>query len=693
MIASNMKTMKLKIIGLIILAGCSWQALAQQDTINVYARAKVSEKSIRLRWVVDSPSAWLLGNKYGYRVERYTVMRDSVWLPNAEKKIIAEALRPQPLDQWETLALADDYAAVIAQAIYGDSFEIDAGKSGNITAIVQRSQEQEQRYFIALYAADHSFQAACMAGLGCLDEDVRKGERYLYRIIPLLPAGRHVEIGAIYTGMDDYVELPKPQGLAGRFGDRTAMLLWEYRILQEEYGSYYLERSDDNEYFYRLSDKPLTGTEDAQGNPMTRIYYIDSLPQNNKNYYYRVIGMDAFGDIGPPSDTIMGKGLPVLQYTPQVIRAVTDEQGVMTVDWEFEKRGEPLLKSFSLQRSDNNKGPFVDVIENISPEQRRITYDKLQSTNYFRMAAIPHTGEPRAGFAVLVQPVDSIPPVAPSGLQGHIDTTGVVHLSWTPNTESDLYGYRIYRALDEREELVPLNDIAWRDTVFTDTVQMKQLNAKVYYAITALDHRYNQSKSSPVCILKKPDVIPPVAPLIKNYEAREEGVMIYWERSPDTDVAAHIIYSQKDGKEKTLITITDTLTHYLDTSTVAKEIYRYYMKAVDSSGLFSMASPVVAVRSIAKMKGDLAVERLTLKADRKAQTVTITWRHRLANVRSFLIYRAVDDEPLSLLESVSGNQLSFVDAALQANKKYRYAVRPLFENSSYGEMVSKNIQY
>ncbi len=40
-----------------------------------------------------------------------------------------------------------------------------------------------------------------------------------------------------------------------------------------------------------------------------------------------------------------------------------------------------------------------------------------------------------------------MPPAVPSGLKAVVDSNGVVTLTWNKNSERDLMGYKIYRAM------------------------------------------------------------------------------------------------------------------------------------------------------------------------------------------------------------------------------------------------------
>ena len=93
--------------------------------------------------------------------------------------------------------------------------------------------------------------------------------------------------------------------------------------------------------------------------------------------------------------------------------------------------------------------------------------------------------------SMLVQPVDSIPPSKPIGLEGVIDSLGTVKLKWKPNQEKDLKGYRILKANAAGEEFVDIYHKSYIGNTYKDSVSLKMTNSKVYYRIAAEDMRFN----------------------------------------------------------------------------------------------------------------------------------------------------------------------------------------------------------
>jgi fibronectin type 3 domain-containing protein len=639
---------------------------AQTDTVAVAVRANVKKDMIQLRWAATSSSAWYYTNKNGVTIERYTLIRDGQTLAEPEKKILTtQPLKPHPLDDWQQIANADSYAAVIAQALYGESFEVSGG-TRNIAEIIALSQEQQQRYAMALYAADMSYQAAMFAGWAFDDSDVKKGERYLYRIIPAgSDANRRIETGSAFTGLDDYRELPQPVELDAIFGNSTVMLTWNYELLENFYNLYFVERSEDGRNFYRLTKSPLTNITGT-----SRMFRVDSI-ENEKTYYYRVAGITPFGDTSPYSDTVYGQGHLMLIYVPHIIKAIPDDRGIFDVLWDFDVRGNVLLSHFELQRSDTGNGEYVTVISDIPPEKRNILYRDPQPENYLRIAAVPKIGETAYSFPFLLQIPDSIPPAVPQGLQGYVDTVGTVHIKWNANTDEDILGYRIFRGQTAGEEFVPLTDIAVKDTFFIDTVNVYNLNPKVYYAVSALDRRYNQSALCRAAEITKPVLIQPAPPFITKAEAAENGIKLEWVTGIDESLSSYVIYRGTDKADSILAEITDAnVKTFVDAAAVGGTLYRYAVAAKNTGNRQSALSPEITVKARFMEDAKAAIKKFTGK--RTDRGIVLQWQHTIANVRSISIYRKTQDAQFTLWREAGADTAEMIDEQANARATYEY---------------------
>ena len=99
-------------------------------------------------------------------------------------------------------------------------------------------------------------------------------------------------------------------------------------------------------------------------------------------------------------------------------------------------------------------------------------------------------GEPSPGHCVTLH--DTFAPAAPQGLVS-VGSEGTISLIWNANSEPDLAGYLVLRAVEPATDLRPVTDAPITDTNFRDTVPA---GARATYAIQAVDRAGNRSQPS-----------------------------------------------------------------------------------------------------------------------------------------------------------------------------------------------------
>jgi hypothetical protein len=652
---------------------------------------RVQKDKILLRWAPTDNLAWKKLNKYGYQLERYTVTRDNKTLSSPEKIVLAKELKSEPIENWEKEIEQNDNAAIIAQALYGESFTVEG--TNKLQSIVNESEESEQRFTFALFSADKDFEMAKKAGLGFEDKTVLKNEKYTYRVISNVPKEElDIKYGGVFVGLKEYEELPKPMDFTAHFTDKSAMLSWNFKILAHAYGSYYVERSQDKIHFERITNKPYTSMNQENENN-NRIFYVDSIA-NNLKYSYRVQGISAFGELGPFSEVVSGTGKSILKYVPHLTIKDFKDDKTVTLTFEFDEAGDSEITGFELNRSDADDDKYIPVIKNIAPKSRTVTYNKLTATNYFTITAIGKQGSNRTSFPMLVQPVDSIPPAKPLNLKGVIDSLGIVKLTWDPNKEKDLLGYRIYKASNPNEEYSQMTVSPNEKNKYQDSVIVKSLNSKVYYKIIAVDTHYNMSPFSEVLIVKKPDIIPPTSPIFTNYEIKDGLVSLEWINSQSEDAASHQLY-RKENEQKDWQLILDTKDKpetYQDKIITEGGTYRYAIYAKDESNLVSNPSPEIAVFVPASSVMP-AIKGFYAQVNTTTNSIDLSWEYKATGVESFEVYKATADEPMQLMQMVTAQTKKISDPSITINTTYKYAIRALFTDGRVSKMVFFTIKF
>ena len=654
--------------------------------------------SIKLRWSLSDPYAWKLANNYGYSIDRYTVLKDGELSSSPSKtKLSTIPIKPKPLKEWETICQTDDNAAIIAQGIYGEDFEISGG-SGKFANIINQSNNLTQRFTFSLMAADRSFNAACMAGLGCNDSTVKRGEKYLYKIYPNIPKEKAVcDTALVFIGSDETTLLPKPIDVYAAYGDNSVLLSWDTKVLKSYYSTYLIERSEDGVIFKVLSQLPFSTLNDESGKDSGRAFFTDTI-QNNRTFSYRVKGISPFGEYGPPSEVVQGKGKAVLTFVPNINNAKIVNDTTALIGWEFPEEGSALVDHFELNRSANNAdNSFVQVIARIDATQREVRFSPLLPANYFTITAVDKNGNKRSSFPYMVQAVDSIPPAVPSGLVAKIDSVGTVSLQWTANKEPDLLGYVILRGNNRMEEPAVINSKPQVQNTFEEKINLNTLNGKIYYSVMALDRRMNQSKVCQPVEVIKPDRVPPSSPILIDSRVSANGkTTLAWINSSSDDVVSHRLYrkTEKDTAWTTVATISDLrITQFEDTLSASEGTLLFYiLRAIDRSNNISDPSPVWKVIAHAKQQtGQL--KNLRADMDRTNHSITISWKTNSTDIAEYTIYKAKNNEPFSTLQVIPGTQIFYTDNDLTVSNVYRYAVRATLQNGKMGEWKEVKTEY
>lgn len=668
----------------------------------IIAVSSVVKNGIAFRWAPNNERAWLEINKYGYVVEKYTVMRDGKMLSKVEKRIVKN-LKPMPLKSWDSTILnKDDYAAVIAQSLYGESFEMIMQDKQSVQSLVSLSKEKQQRFAMAMYAADHSFQAARMAGLGWYDNAVKQNEKYLYRIYSSIPANiLKSDTAKIFIGLTDDKILPKPADILPQAGDKVVMLTWEFDNFADFYGSYYLEKSDDQgKTFYKVSDRPVTklsnSSEAATNGSMV---YSDTLINNVDEFKYRIAGLTLFDEVGPYSEIVTVKGVPKIETAPHIIGLENVKEGKGVLIWEIEDSVVNLIKNFELSTSSIAEGPYKTIISNIDVSKRSIQLDSISSeAAYLTITAVVKAGENKTSMPFLLQAEDSLAPAIPKGLEAKIDSNGVVRINWIQNTEKDLKGYKLYKTLVKDQELTIMMDSVWQTNSYIDTVELKTLNSTVYYSLRAVDKRYNQSDYAPTIAVKKPDVVPPSQPVFKDYQFKDTAVVLNWINSYDDDLKYTTLLrknlADSANKWEEIMKIDgNTITSFIDTKGEGGSSYGYTLISFDSSELQSLPSVPITL-TIPTSFNKSAIKKIDAEVDREKRNITIIWDIvSKQNVTQVELYKATEKEKISLYKIFEGKILNYVDDNLKVNTSYQYGIRAVFEDGKTSDIKIKKINY
>ncbi len=682
-----------------------WSAIFGQVNVNprtseIFVLGKSYGDSIVIRWAPDKPAAWMLGNTYGYMVERATIGVDTIFSRAVYEQLTSDTLKTWSLEKMRGFFNPDDqFAAITAQAVYGESFVPRTSNLGT-EGIFDLAQEQENRYSFSLFAADNDPMVATALGLRFADEDIQPQETYVYRIISMIPRNLYkVDTGYIMVAASDVETIPEPPRLSATGLENAVELQWDARLHLEQFTGYYIEKGNRRgRNWERLNDMPLILATPEEAYQEAYLYaYTDSLDENYKTASYRIRGVTPFGELSGPSNVVFAYGQDRTPPSPPVnIHAINVSDETIAITWE-KSIIEEDLEGIYIQKSSSPEGPFVFLNEEPLPVESKEYIDKtnIYSENYYKAVAVDTAGNASPSLVAYAVIIDSIPPAMPVNVAGNIDTAGVVTIQWPTGSDPDLMGYRVYFANQEDHEFTNITPVPLQDTVFTDTIVLNTLSEEIFYRIVAVDLRYNHSVPSEILKLKKPDIVPPVMPAFKDIVVTDSAVFLTWINSSSNDVVNNRLYRQEKDKENwELIYETDeggmNIIKFTDLQVDTRTTYFYTLDAVDDDGLISGKCMPVSAR-IYDTGERPDIDNFSAAFNEENNQIVLSWDYQNATDHHYIIYRSFNGSDFTVYKSVDGTENEFADYDLLGSGNYEYAVQAIFGDGGQSALTEKQI--
>ncbi len=657
------------------------------DTVHrIEMLAMYSEGEVRLRWAPNHAADWYALILNGYRVEKYEMDREHY-------RVIPETrqdfeVRPWPVQEFKPFMETDEAVLLMAgQCMHG---EWESMQSGTLN-FAARQDELNNRYGIAMFAADTDWDAALALGLGFTDKDVKHGAQYFYKVFP---ADTSVHVLNAYTSIltvDGQVPPPIIERVIEHEG--TVTLQWDRLAHEAYYSGYYIERSGDGKTFNRLLDLPFVGgvTEEY---PSQFFSFTDTV-ENYTPYTYRIIGITPFATLSAPSPSMRGMGRDKTPAGRPGDIDVTCDATTAEVLIKWEAPVEADLEGFRVFRSGRIDGYYVDVstedLDDRTTAFREFAADQW-TRQYYKVASVDTAGNLNYTLPFLAAFRDTVAPEKPVGLSGTIDSTGVVTLIWNKGTEKDLRGYFVYMSNQADQFFTNKVQRPWTDTIWRDTITLKTFTEKIYYKISAVDFHSHFSAFSDIVELAKPDTLPPFPPHITKYRVEKDHIRLEYSESRSKDVVAHVLRKRMGSGEWTEVPDFDIGdVAYLDRQVEPGNLYAYQLVAIDDAGLESRHADIVRVKAVDLSLPDPPM--LTSCIWNDDGSITIEWTFDPSRATTCLVYRSVNDGPFTTRERVSGAS-TFTDKQVRKGQKYVYRLKTQWKDgrkSRFSEPISPKL--
>ncbi len=654
----------------------------------VTATALNLQDSIVVRWAPTTVQAWERFNTYGCRIERVDVAAVPVPAP---VRLSTDTLRPLSLERLKArFGTSHPYAPVVAQALYGSAMRPN---SGDLQAMRDAANEATLRWSLCALYADIDPHIADALGYRWVDRSIAANGRYLYRVILLDPAGPDTALIAVDRRWGVVPITPGP-AVHAEEGEGKIGIQWEREAVQGLFSAYWIERAQGTGPWQRLNKTPFVPMDNERAKAFLFNYTDTTIARDYLPYRYRVLGISAFGQVSLEAPVITAMGRDRTAPPSPEMKGVNDERGRLVVYWD-QPAGAADLKGFHVEKTHQTGAAFVPLHAGLLPASTRHFTDTsryLLSGNFYRVVAVDTAGNRSISMTGYGTLADSIAPAAPMGLTGSIDTSGVVTVRWPSGPEQDLLGYRVFFANAADHHFNNLSPEPMQDTVFRDTIPLRTLTKDIYYRVVAVDRSFNHSAMSTVLRLVKPDIVPPVAPVIERYQVNDSAVMIHFIPSSSPDVARHMLLRRKAGesewREVIAWTVNDQRRTWTDRTVASATAYTYLMQAVDSAGNASARSVPLEVRLSGRNERP-GVENV--KALHLDEVVQVAWSAPKGPVKYYVIYRSKDGSTAASIGSAKGTSNTFADNKVPGKGNYRYAVKAVYADGGSSRIVDMSV--
>ncbi|MBI3136364.1 MAG: fibronectin type III domain-containing protein [Bacteroidetes bacterium] len=648
--------------------GLFFGCFTHAQTADFILKSLVREDTVLLRWAPANADLMLRGLRNGYQLQR--IDGSGVFENNS-------TLRTFSIEPFESRKSVFENSAS-EETKNMAAFISDMLQNSSLSA-----ESNQMAFAVLLLGSSTNRDIARMLGLFYEDLTALSGN-YSYRVVLNNADSKSntVTLSSDTLTVDHDLSL-----LSGSARPRLkqAYLSWEAESLQADYVAYWVERSTDSVHFSRRNTLPYFFLKSQDETDKTICDFVDTTVAEGIVYYYRVTGITHFAETGKSSNT-------VAVYVPKNICADARIDSIRVNGFERQVFCKILthckvnnIQKWQLLRSDSLLFGYTVLKEQLFSGHSQVVTSSVQvplesgDRYYYKLALIGVDKDTVYSYPYYFFTLDQIPPSTPQNLTGSVNDSGMVSLTWDPNPENDIRGYRVYRSNSLNEEFIEVSRTFCTSPVFRDTLDLRNLTPDVYYRISAVDLNYNNSKTCAPVKLLKPDTIAPVPAVFRAYRVDSGGVYLAWNNSSSADIAENLLLRQGNNVVDTLLRWTDKTTSWLDTSGVVGKGYDYRIVTLDQSKNPGISESVFVNYETGLRPG---ISKLQAIVNRPEKQVELSWTLPAdSEIYSIQLYRAKNDSRFILYKTLrEPSATSFTDKDLSMNNTYRYKIKVVYKN-------------
>lgn len=675
----------------VCLIALGFRGIAQSmdlNLANLQGAGRIYDQKAVIRWIPSDLAVWQLGNLHGYRIVRIhhsTVHSAPVFAAATEKiRLLQDSLRPMQADQWQILSdslpLAKTAASLVLELI-------TQGNQQHVSA----PETAEDNFSMAMLLADLDPALALALGVGFIDTNIVVGEIYTYQVT--INGHPHL-LTSIECHPDYSNNISPPEQPQAVWGNRQITLSWKAITADSCYAFFNVERSSDGGHTFETVNALPILPMFTEATRVAPVKYTDSLHSNEPVYHYRIRGVTPFGQHGPPSQVVSGKGVAMQIGLQPFITffEYNSSENEYQMGWLIDSFLSAEVAAYEIHEFTEINAPGKNICSgSLNPKSVTFSSNQFKHGHYYAVIAVDHAGNHNASTKKLFLSKDNQPPLPPTGLTAWIDTIGNTLLSWSKNNEDDIQGYRVYISNLQDGHYHEITAHPVNDTFFLHQYSVNTLQRRIYFSVSAIDLRGNYSQHARPHAIEIPDRIPPSPPVFNHSLTDHRKITICWIHSSSEDVINHQLQRAvflPDGEVQEWQTIGNTIDNqhttscFQDTSITPGIHFKYRIVVSDASGN-SNTSDELYVEAL-RQRPSPCLLGVRVESEQNSGMILLEWDTPLqTQAARYVIYssagkeslqtRAVLDEKLGM-STLQGRHFKYTEVHTNRKQNFQYQI-------------------
>lgn len=522
------------------------------------------------------------------------------------------------------------------------------------TNLYDQEQEQKNRLFLILNICSNNFPLSIAYGLGLEDECDANLVYYELRADSTKLAGTF--LNRDMQKQNEFIPEWSSKEKLGRIE-----LTWQKPDLIYTIPNWLIDKSTDSSFtdFSRKLYRPIDEDE---------IVYLDSTLSIETTYYYRLKGIDIFGDTSKSSETlsVIRRPVPTLSQPMYLMNSHYEDTNTLNLKWSYASSGDAayikvieknaLDKSYQVLWQGNIQDTSCKVIQ---------TYTK----SFLQVCAYSSENDSLCSMEHYVYKMDTITPTAIEKISHEWLNTRQLKVKWYYENQAAM-GFSIYKSYCRFTEPISISDSILNKQYIVDQIPEHLIADSVYYYIVPISQNYARGDWPKAFGIKIVKEFKPISPVLMDYSLNKDtiSISIYCDAPLSNDSIILLGRGPNSFRKAEKIIAHEMVLHYpINRSGNWKFELCHMRENGESSDTIQWFWHIEQ-----EVEEEITLECLAIKEESKIKAEI---KGHDDSECEILIYKKIGNDPYLLLLKNHSPEYQFEDSMLKIGAQYFYRVQ------------------